>query len=291
MTLIRWIDLESAVDERGQLCVAEVGKQIPFPLERVYFLRNTKLGEPRGFHAHKALEQVAVCVAGSCRLILDDGSRREQVVLDDPTRAIYVGPMIWREMHDFTQDCVLLVMASTIYKESDYIRDYQAFVDATKTKEDDSPFIHRLADVSTSHIGARTRVWQFVSVLNGAIIGADCNICANVLIEGGAIVGDRVTVKSGVQVWENVSLEDDTFVGPNVTFTNDPFPRSKRKPSSYPQTVVKKGASIGANATILPGITIGSGAMVGAGAVVVRDVPDGAIVVGNPAKIIRKTVR
>jgi UDP-2-acetamido-3-amino-2,3-dideoxy-glucuronate N-acetyltransferase len=128
-------------------------------------------------------------------------------------------------------------------------------------------------------------VWAFAHVLAGARIGADCNVCDHTFIEGGVVVGDRVTIKCGVQLWEGVTLEDDVFVGPNATFTNDPFPRSRRQPAEFARTLVRRGASIGANATILPGVTIGSGAMVGAGAVVTRDVPPRAIVMGNPAAV------
>lgn len=136
-------------------------------------------------------------------------------------------------------------------------------------------------------IGPRTRVWANVHVLPGAQIGADCNLCDGIFIEDDVVVGDRVTVKCGVQLWDGVRLEDDVFVGPNATFTNDAFPRSGQQPDVYPQTVVRAGASIGGNATILPGLTIGAGAMVGAGSVVTKDVPDGAVVVGNPARIHR----
>lgn len=149
--------------------------------------------------------------------------------------------------------------------------------------------IHRLADVHPEAIiGPGTKVWQFVVVMAGARIGADCNICANSMVEGQAIVGNRVTVKCGVEVCDGVKLEDDSFVGPNVCFTNDKHPRSKQHPPSgrYESTIVRKGASIGAGAVILPGITIGAGAMVGAGAVVCRDVPPGQTVIGNPARII-----
>ena len=146
--------------------------------------------------------------------------------------------------------------------------------------------IHPLADVQSKEIGSGTRIWQFCVVLPGAKIGAGCNICAHVLIENDVEVGDNVTVKSGVQLWDGVRLEDNVFVGPNVTFTNDVFPRSKVYPDSFEKTVVKRGASIGANATILPGVSIGEGAMVGAGSVVTRSVPPNAIVVGNPARII-----
>ncbi len=146
-------------------------------------------------------------------------------------------------------------------------------------------FAHPESRVESSDIGARTRVWAFAHILKGARIGSDCNVCDHTFVEGGAVVGDRVTLKCGVQLWDGVTLEDDVFVGPNATFTNDPFPRSRRKPVQFTRTVVRRGASIGANATILPGITIGAGAMVGAGAVVTRDVPAGAIVVGNPAAV------
>lgn len=151
----------------------------------------------------------------------------------------------------------------------------------------DAPFIHAMADVQSSAIGARTRVWQFVVILPGAVIGQDCNICSHCFVENDVVVGNRVTVKSGVQLWDGLRIEDDVFIGPNVTFTNDRFPRSRVHPDEgFPQTVVRRGASIGGGATILPGIEIGERAMVGAGAVVTRPVPAGAIVAGNPARVI-----
>jgi len=135
-------------------------------------------------------------------------------------------------------------------------------------------------------IGQGTRVWAFTHILSGARIGADCNICDHVFIENDVQVGDRVTIKCGVQLWDGVRLGDDVFVGPNATFTNDKTPRSKEYPSNFLETYIQKGASIGANATILPGVKIGSSAMVGAGAVVTKDVPPNAIVSGNPARIV-----
>jgi acetyltransferase-like isoleucine patch superfamily enzyme len=146
--------------------------------------------------------------------------------------------------------------------------------------------IHALSDVQSMNIGARTRVWQFVVILPRAVIGEDCNICSHCFIENDVVVGDRVTVKSGVQLWDGVRLEDDVFVGPNVTFTNDRMPRSRLYPDAFPLTHVRRGASIGGGATILPGVDIGESAMVGAGAVVTRDVPARAIVVGSPARVI-----
>jgi UDP-2-acetamido-3-amino-2,3-dideoxy-glucuronate N-acetyltransferase len=145
--------------------------------------------------------------------------------------------------------------------------------------------IHPLACVHPeTDIGEGTTIWQFVVVLKGARIGRDCNLNAHTLVEGGAIIGDRVTLKSGVYVWDGIILEDDVFCGPNVTFTNDKYPRSKVHPTSYPSTRVCKGASIGGGAVILPGLTIGERALIGAGAVVTKDVAPGATVIGNPAK-------
>lgn len=146
-------------------------------------------------------------------------------------------------------------------------------------------FAHPMALVESPHIGRGTRIWAFAHVLPGAVIGADCNICDHVFIENDVRIGDRVTIKCGVQLWDGVVLEDDTVIGPNASFTNDAFPRSKKPPPQFLKTIVKAGASIGANATLLPGITIGRNAMVGAGAVVTQNVPANALVVGNPAYI------
>ena len=146
-------------------------------------------------------------------------------------------------------------------------------------------FIHPLSDVSSEKIGENTRIWQFSVILEQAIIGKNCNICAHTLIENDVIVGNNVTIKSGVFLWDGITIQDDVFIGPNVTFTNDKHPRSKQYPEEFLRTVIEQGASIGANATILPGIKIGKNAMIGAGAVVTKDVPEKAIVIGNPAFI------
>ena len=145
--------------------------------------------------------------------------------------------------------------------------------------------IHKTADVQSERIGRGTRIWQSVVVLPGARIGADVNICAHCFVENDVVIGDRVTVKSGVYLWDGIRLDDDVFVGPNVTFTNDKFPRSKIYPGSFMITRVEAGSSIGGGAVLLPGITIGRGAMVGAGAVVTKSVPPYAIVFGSPARI------
>ncbi|MDD2881507.1 MAG: WxcM-like domain-containing protein [Rhodoferax sp.] len=147
-------------------------------------------------------------------------------------------------------------------------------------------FVHKKALCESTNVGKGTRIWAFAHVLPGAVIGCDCNLCDGVFIENDVVVGDRVTIKCGVQLWDGLQVEDDVFIGPNVTFSNDRFPRSKAYPEKYERTIVRKGASIGANATLLPGIEIGSDAMVGAGAVVTRTVPPNAIAVGNPARIV-----
>ncbi|WP_305818585.1 N-acetyltransferase [Photobacterium leiognathi] len=131
--------------------------------------------------------------------------------------------------------------------------------------------IHPLSDVQSTNIGIDSRIWQFSVVLKGAVIGNNCNVCAHTLIENDVVIGNNVTIKSGVYLWDGLRIEDDVFIGPCVAFTNDKMPRSKQYPEAFLTTTVKKGASIGANATILPGITLGEYCMVGAGAVVTKD--------------------
>ncbi|WP_330115225.1 FdtA/QdtA family cupin domain-containing protein [Pseudomonas sp. JS3066] len=132
MTLIKWAELVAIGDGRGQLVSLEEHKNIPFEIKRVYYMTDLKPGVPRGFHAHRHLHQVAVCVAGRCRFILDDGVTREEAWLDSPTKGLIIGNMVWREMHDFSEDCVLMVLASEHYDEADYIRKYEHFLEAAK---------------------------------------------------------------------------------------------------------------------------------------------------------------
>jgi acetyltransferase-like isoleucine patch superfamily enzyme/dTDP-4-dehydrorhamnose 3,5-epimerase-like enzyme len=146
-------------------------------------------------------------------------------------------------------------------------------------------FVHEKGICESPYIGKNTRIWAFAHILPKAKIGENCNICDNVFVENDVVIGNNVTIKCGVQLWDGNIIEDNVFIGPNVTFTNDPFPRSKKYPESFSKTIVRQGASIGANATILPGIEIGRDAMVGAGAVVTMSVPPFAVVVGNPARI------
>ena len=153
---------------------------------------------------------------------------------------------------------------------------------------DPSVFVHERALCESEEVGPRTRIWPFATVMKGAVVGADCNVGDDAFIEAGAVIGDRVTVKNSVLVWDKVTVEDDAFLGPNVVFTNDINPRSafKKTRDGFLPTLVRRGASLGANSTIVCGLTIGENAFVGAGAVVIRDVPAHALVVGNPARRI-----
>lgn len=132
MSLISWIDFKTLGDERGSLVALEIGmeKAVPFDIRRVYYIYHTAEGVSRGFHAHRNLKQVAICVAGKCRMVLDNGSTREETWLDCPTKGLLIESMVWREMHDFSEDCVLLVLASEHYDETDYIRDYNKFLES-----------------------------------------------------------------------------------------------------------------------------------------------------------------
>jgi acetyltransferase-like isoleucine patch superfamily enzyme len=151
--------------------------------------------------------------------------------------------------------------------------------------------IHPTALVASRSIGDGTRIWAFVNILEGARIGRDCNICDCCFVENDVIVGDRVTIKCGVSLWDGVRLEDDVFVGPNVAFTNDPRPRSRVYPEAFEQTIVRRGASLGAGAVLLSNLEIGEYALVAAGAVVTRTVPAHGLVVRNPARLIGHVCR
>lgn len=144
--------------------------------------------------------------------------------------------------------------------------------------------IHPLADVLSTKIGLNTKIWQFCVVLEGAEIGDNCNICMNVFIESDVKIGNNVTIKPGVQMWNGLRVEDDVFIGPNVTFTNDKVPRSKQYPNSFLETTIKRGASIGANSVVVAGHTIGEYALIGAGSVVTKNVPAHTVWYGNPAQ-------
>ncbi len=147
-------------------------------------------------------------------------------------------------------------------------------------------FVHPQALCESATIGTGTRVWAFAHILPRAVIGQDCNICDHVFIENDVVVGDRVTIKSGVQLWDGLRVANDVFIGPNATFSNDKFPRSKHHQAAPLVTQLAEGCSIGAGAVVLPGLRIGAKAMVGAGAVVTHDVPARAIVSGSPARIV-----
>lgn len=144
--------------------------------------------------------------------------------------------------------------------------------------------IHHLSDVKSDNIGQNTNIWQYCVILQGAVVGNNCNICANVFIENDVKIGNNVTIKSGVQIWDGAEVEDDVFIGPNVTFTNDYVPRSKQYPAKYLRTIIKKGASVGANSTIVAGHVIGEYSFIGAGSVITKDIPPYSVWFGNPAK-------
>ena len=148
--------------------------------------------------------------------------------------------------------------------------------------------IHPTADVQTSNIGDDTLIWQYAVILKGATIGSNCNINCHTFIENDVTIGNNVTVKSGIYLWNGISVGNDVFLGPNVTFTNDKYPRSKQYPESFQRITIEDGASIGAGAIILGGLTIGKKAMVGAGSVVTKDIPAEELWMGNPAKFVRK---
>ena len=145
-------------------------------------------------------------------------------------------------------------------------------------------FIHKTAEVQSKKIGKNTKIWQYVVILEDAQIGENCNISAHSFIENDVLIGNNVTIKCGVYIWDGLTIEDDVFIGPNVTFTNDKYPRSKVYPDQFTRTLVKRGASIGANATVLCGITIGENSLIGAGSVITRDVPPNTVWYGNPAQ-------
>lgn len=150
--------------------------------------------------------------------------------------------------------------------------------------------IHPLSDCNNNNIPSSTNIWQYCVIFPKCKIGENCNICSHCLIENDVTIGDNVTIKSGVQLWNGIIIEDNVFVGANVSFTNDKYPRSKNSDWELLPTIIKKGASIGAGSTILPGLTIGENAFIGAGSVVTKNVPAGELWQGNPAKFMRKFV-
>lgn len=151
-------------------------------------------------------------------------------------------------------------------------------------------FIHPQALCESTNVGEGTRIWAFAHILPGARIGKNCNVCDGVFVENEVVIGDNVTIKCGVQVWDGITVEDDVFIGPNATLTNDMYPKSRNTEWKLLRTILRKGCSIGANATILPGLEIGEGAMIGAGAVVTKSVPAHAVIVGNPGREIETKV-
>lgn len=270
-------------DDRGKLVSLESGKNIPFEIKRVYYIYDTK-DVSRGFHAHKNLQQVLICISGSCVVTLDDGEVKKEFLLKNPNHGLYVGNMVWREMHDFSDNCVLMVLANDYYNEKDYIKEYDSFLSELNKNSEQSFYKHDTSIVESNSIGKNTTIWAYSHVFPGAVIGENCNINDHTLIENDVVLGNNVTIKSGVHMWDGVRVENNVFIGPSVVFTNDLTPRSKRYPSHYKKTYLKENSSIGANVTIVAGVTIGEYAMIGAGAVVTKNVPPHNLWYGNPAK-------
>lgn len=272
-------------DERGSLISLEAMKNIPFNIKRVYYIYGADPKLPRGFHAHKKLQQVLVCVSGSCKVILDYGHVKSEHILDKPDKGLFVEKMIWREMHSFSEDCVLMVFASEYYNENDYLRDYEEFQHSLKESVDTKKYFkHENSIVETNDIGTNTKIWAYTHVFPGAKIGDNCNINDHTLIENDVVLGNNVTVKSGVHIWDGVRIGNNVFIGPSVVFTNDLNPRSKVYPEKFAQTIIKDYASIGANSTIVAGNVIGEHAMIGAGSVITKDIPPYTLWYGNPAE-------
>jgi acetyltransferase-like isoleucine patch superfamily enzyme len=274
--------------KKGFITALEQNRNIPFHIKRVYYNYFTPEKVSRGYHAHKKLKQVLVCLSGSLTVKVDDGKSVEDFELNKPNEGLYVGPDVWHEMHDYSKDAVLLVLASDYYNEEDYLRDYDEFIDYIESDDqfNNGYFKHDKAIVDSKNIGEETRVWGFSHILSGAELGRNCNVCEHVFIENDVIIGDNVTIKNGVYIWDGIRILDDVFIGPNMTFVNDNHPRSKQYPDKFEQTRINKGSSLGANSTILGGIEIGKYATVGAGAVVTKNVNPYEVVVGNPAQKI-----
>ncbi len=284
------IDFSSIGNEdMGYLISLEENKNIPFDIKRIYYSYGVPTNVRRGFHAHKELEQILICLNGSLKIKCLDGNEEAVYELNSKDKGLYVGPMLWHEMHDYEEGTVLMVLASDFYNEDDYIRNYSDFLELYQ-KEDlkstEKYFVHEEAIVDSFDIGKDSRIWGFSHVFPRAKIGENCNICEHVLIENDVVLGNNVTIKSGVYIWDGVKIEDNVFVGPCVSFINDRHPRSKKYPEEFSKTIIKENASLGANSTIMCGVTISECATVGAGSVVLKDVNSYEIVAGNPAKLI-----
>lgn len=279
---VELINFNEIADQKGSLVALEQLKNIPFEIKRVYYIFNTEKEGRRGFHAHRNLKQILICVKGSCRVLVDDGKVKKTFLLNKPSTGLYIGTMKWREMYEFSDDCVLMVLASDYFNENDYIREYDKFLAISQKY-----YIHDSALVESTNIGEGTRIWAFAHILRNSEIGKNCNICDHTFIENDVKIGDRVTIKSGVFIWDGVQIANDVFIGPNVTFTNDMRPRSKQYPEKFLETIIEEGASIGANSTIVGGVRIGKYAMIGAGSVVTKNIPNNTLWYGHPAKMMQ----
>lgn len=303
----------------GSLVMFQPGagrERLPFPVRKALVLSDLGPGDVRGRHAHYETQEVLICLRGSCTVHLDDGcGAHETVCLSSINQALLLYPHVWRTVDDFSEGTLLLALADVEYDERDYIRDRAAFDALARQWTDlgggpgggggDAPASPHPGDSGAVHgqglriapdvrLGRDVRLHAFVN-LYGCEIGDESSIGAFVEVQQGATIGRRCRIQSHTFICEGVSIEDEVFVGHGVMFINDSTPRAVRPDGSamtradwtVQPTLVERRAAIGSGATLLGGITIGHGALIGAGAVVTKDVAPGAVVVGNPARIIR----
>ena len=260
-------------DNRGSLISLENSHNIPFDIKRVYYIFGTKEDAVRGMHAHRKLSQVLVVLHGSVDIYCEWNGNKEVFCLNKTTQGLFISGLVWRKMMNFSHNSVLMVLADEYYDESDYIRSYSEFL---KT----SVMIHKLADVHSNNIGEYSRIWQFSVILDGAIIGKNCNICSHCFIENDVMIGNNVTIKCGVQIWDGITIGNNVFIGPNVTFCNDRYPISGNKNWKREGIRIEDGVSIGANSTILPGLVKGKGEIIGAGSKVTKSIAPNSVIKG-----------
>lgn len=287
-------------DDRSSLCFSNFS-DLPFTPRRHFVVTApAEHSSQRGGHAHRTNMTVLQCLAGTVEITFDDGHEKEKVVMGAASNneALVFGPLVWSELA-FSAGAVVLALCSTEYDEADYIRNYEEYLNELRRRcesEIDRPkdpptlsyFAHERAIIDNgAKIGRGTRVWANAHIQEGAVVGDNCNIGEGVFVETGAVVGRYCTVKNGVTVYNGVTIEDGAFIASGASFCNDILPRSQFHKGVIPVRICR-GASLGANCVILPGVTVGEGALVGAGSVVAHDVEPWTVVVGNPAKFLKR---
>jgi len=278
-------------DDRGQLVVFLRNADLEGKLKQfgqIYFVTFDEKNIVRGNHYHIKWREWFGVVSGRLQVYLEDVESGETAsfILDgdsDSYTRLEVGPKVAHTFVSLSKNASLLNYANNEWEAADSISHEIIPANVQPHEPGKNVAIHKEAIVETPNIGENSRVWANVHILGGATIGKNANICDQCFIENDVTIGDNVTIKSGVYIWDGISIEDNVMIGPAVAFTNDRYPRSKNKEFISEKTILKKGCSVGANATILMGVVIGEGAMVGAGSVVTKSVPPFSIVYGNPA--------